>query len=200
MSRIHWQPGMPAPPPPPPMDPHLRETLITIKSINEILTRLYESSEFRAHLDKLTVQAALRMWNGKEQDESIVKIDPQTIQNCEGVRALYPHIKQLESLCATIELPLCCAIDAIELRQWRLTDECLITRFGEKFCRVNHVLQGRIITSSEKEEMRVSMTTRIPSFMIGGNDDNETATARETASSEPPTYVQCALGNQSARS
>ena len=202
-TKQHWQPGMPAPPPPPPMDPKLRETLITIKSINDRLMMLYESSEIRSYLDKLTVLAALRMWNGKELDDS-VKIDPQDIQNCAGVKILYPYIKELEALCITIELPFCCAIDAIEQQLWRLTDECLITRFGEKFCRVNHVLHGRTITKSEKEEMRVSMTTRIPSFIMGGGHrDNEATKApstTETSAAAPPTYIHCALDYQSSRS
>ena len=199
LSRL-WQPGMPTPPPPPPMDPVLRETLINIRKINELLRLLYESSEICLHLDKLTVIAALRMWNGKEPDE-FGKIDLVTIQNCDGVKMIYPYIKQLESLCISIQLPFCNVIDAIEQRVPRIPDECLIRRFDEKFCRVNHLLQGRMITKSEKEEMRVSMTTRIPSFIVGGGHAiNNESTATTESATAPPQYVQCALDYQSSKS
>ena len=162
----------------PPLPPRAKQILDAVNEINSLLTLAYQSPTISAYVNKVTVQAALQMWQGKVPE---IAVSSEEINACEGVKAVYPIVKKLEAICDSI--PMKVPIDHIQFCLWRLSDEYQIAMFGAEFCRVHKLLRGRLATISERSH---NTSTRTPSFILAGEDTLEDKFGSSTKSNNIP--------------
>ena len=156
------RPSFALPGAPPPLPPRTKQILDAVNEINELLAQAYQSPSVTAYVNKVTVQAALEMWQGKEPE---IPVSAEEINSCDGVKAIFPIVKRLEAICDSI--PMKVPVDHIQFCLWKLSDEYQISMFGAEFCRANHLLRGRLSTPSERSHCT---ETRTPSFILSESE------------------------------
>ena len=176
--KIAPRPSFALPGAPPPLPPRTKQILDAVNEINELLTLAYQSPSVAAYVNRVTVQSALEMWQGKEPE---VFVSAEEINSCEGVKAVFPIVKKLEAICDSI--PMKVPVDHIQFCLWKLSDEYQISMFGAEFCRANHLLRGRLKTPSERLH---STSTRTPSFILAEGEDLSNKFVSATKNKIPP--------------